>query len=270
LQHLDIVFFAIVAVVLGWKLYSVLGRRTGNERRVDPFARPDPKDMTPKDITGRRNSGPKGRDEADAPIPIGSRRPTVVRPESDTSAEAPAGNGQRDYGGRGGMSPRDRRQIEADIARAPDDVRDGLAAINKADPTFNPADFIGGAKIAFEMIVQAFAAGETKALQSLLARDLYDSFAAVIAERQAKGWKQKTVVIGITQAQIVGAELRNKEARVTLKLVSEQTSITEDASGNVIEGDAAHVDSIIDIWTFARDTGSRDPNWQLVQTDQPS
>jgi predicted lipid-binding transport protein (Tim44 family) len=262
LQHLDIVFFAIVAVVLGWKLYSVLGRRTGNERRVDPFARPDPKDVA------SRRAGT--RDDADAPVQIGSRRPTIVRPESDAPAEPASANGQRDYSSRNGMSPRDRRQIEADIARAPDDVRDGLAAINKADPTFNPADFIGGAKIAFEMIVQAFAAGETKALQSLLARDLYESFAAAIADRQAKGWKQKTVVIGITQAQIVGATLVNKEARVTLKLVSEQTSVTEDAGGNVVEGDASHIDSIIDIWTFARDTSSRDPNWQLVQTDQPS
>lgn len=261
MQHLDIVFFAIVAVVLGWKLYSVLGRRTGNERRVDPFARPDPKDMA-----GRR---PGPRDEADAPVQIGSRRPTIVRPDNDTPAEAPAGS-QRDYSGRNGMSPRDRRQIEADIARAPDEVREGLAAINKADPTFNPVDFIGGAKIAFDMIVQAFAAGETKVLQSLLARDLYDSFAAAIADRQAKGWKQKTVVIGITQTQIVGAALVGKEARVTVKLVSEQTSVTEDANGTVIEGDNTHVDSIIDIWTFARDTSSRDPNWQLVQTDQPS
>ncbi len=270
MQHLDIVFFAIVAVVLGWKLYSVLGRRTGNERRVDPFARPDPKDMTPKDITGRRNASGKGRDDADAPIQIGSRRPTIVRSDSDRPADAEPAGGQRDYAARNGMSPRDRRQIEADLTRAPDAVRDGLAAIAKVDPSFDPADFIGGAKIAFDMIVQAFAAGETKVLQSLLARDLYDSFAAVIADRQGKGWKQKTEVIGITQAQIVGAELNGKEARVTLKLVSEQTSVTEDASGNVIEGDGTHVDSIIDIWTFARDTSSRDPNWQLVQTDQPS
>lgn len=265
MQHLDIVFFAIVAVVLGWKLYSVLGRRTGNERRVDPFARPDP-----KDIAARRNTGVKGRDEPDAPIQLGSRRPTIVRPEADLPADVEPAGGQRDYSNRNGLSPRDRRQIEADISRASDSVRDGLTAIGKADPTFNPVDFIGGAKIAFDMIVQAFAAGETKMLQSLLARDLYESFAAAIADRQAKGWKQKTVVIGITQAQIVGAELAGKEARVTLKLVSEQTSVTEDASGTVIDGDAAHVDSIIDIWTFARDTSSRDPNWQLVQTDQPT
>ncbi|WP_374384636.1 Tim44/TimA family putative adaptor protein [Dongia sp.] len=257
MQHLDIVFFAIVAVVLGWKLYSVLGRRTGNERRVDPFARPDPKDLgTPKDLGRNRETG-------EAPTPI--RRPTLVRSDREPAVEP-----QAEPASRSGMSPRDRRQIEADIARASDSVRDGLAAIAKADPTFNPVDFIGGAKIAFDMIVEGFAAGETKMLQSLLARDLYESFASVIADRQAKGLKQKTEVIGITQAQIVGAELSGRIARVTVKFVSEQTSVTEDAQGNVVEGDATHVDSIIDIWTFARDTGSRDPNWQLVMTEQPN
>ncbi|WP_374652121.1 Tim44/TimA family putative adaptor protein [Dongia sp.] len=260
MQHLDIVFFAIVAVVLGWKLFSVLGRRTGHERRIDPLARPDP-----KDVAARRQGRDVGRDDSDAPVQIASRRPSVVRPDVEAPAE-PA----RDAAARGGMSPRDRRQIEADIARAPDAVRAGLDAIAKADPAFNPADFIGGAKIAFDMIVQGFAAGETKMLQSLLGRDLYESFAAVIADRQRQGYRQKTVVIGITQAQIVGAELKGKEARVTMKFVSEQTSVTEDSSGNAVEGDANHVDSIVDIWTFARDTGSRDPNWQLVLTDQPS
>jgi predicted lipid-binding transport protein (Tim44 family) len=261
LQHLDIVFFAIVAVVLGWKLYSVLGRRTGNERRVDPFARPDPKDAAAR-RQGREMGRDLGRDEPEAPVQIGSRRPTILRPESEAPAERPSAPG--------GMSPRDRRQIEADIARAPQPVQDGLAAIAKADPSFNAAEFIGGAKIAFDMIVQGFAAGETKMLQSLLARDLYETFAAVIADRQAKGWKQKTDVIGITQAQIVGAELADRQARITVKFVSEQTSVTEDANGNVVEGDASHVDSIVDIWTFARDTSSRDPNWQLVLTEQPS
>lgn len=262
MQHLDIVFFAIVAVVLGWKLYSVLGRRTGNERRIDPFARPDP-----KDVASRRSGAPHGRDESDAPIQLGTRRPAIVQPENDNAgpkAEPNNGGGQRS-----GISPRDRRQIEADIARASEGVREGLTAIAKADSSFNPVEFIEGAKVAFDMIVQGFARGETKVLQPLLAPDLYETFAAAIAERQAKGWKLKTIIIGITQAQILAAELTGNEARITLKLVSEQTSVTEDAQNTVIEGDPAQVDSIVDIWTFARDTTSRDPNWQLVQTDQP-
>lgn len=262
LQHLDIVFFAIVAVVLGWKLYSVLGRRTGNERRIDPFARPDP-----KDLPARRQNG---RDEPEAPIQIGSRRPTLVRNEPDPQAETGA---QRETtqreAARGGMTPRDRRLIEAEIAKAPDAVRDGIAAITKADPTFDAAEFIGGAKIAFDMIIQAFAAGETKALQSLLGKSVYDNFAAAIAERQRLGQRLKTVMIGILNAPIVEAELRGKEARVTVKFTSEQTSVTEDSTGTVIEGDPSHVDTLIDIWTFARDTSSRDPNWQLVATESP-
>ncbi|WP_368412879.1 Tim44/TimA family putative adaptor protein [Dongia sp.] len=259
MQHLDIVFFAIVAVVLGWKLYSVLGRRTGNERRIDPFARPDP-----KDLAARRQAG---RDEPEAPIQIGSRRPTVVRNEPDVLPE-PAAQ-PRDAGPRSGLTPRDRRQIEGEISRAPEAVRDGIAAITKADPTFDAPEFIGGAKIAFDMIVQAFAAGEVKALQALLARSVYDNFAAAIAERNRLGHRLKTTLIGITQAQITGAELVGKEARVSVKFVSEQISVTEDAGGTVIDGDPTHVDILIDIWTFARDTSSRDPNWQLVATETP-
>jgi predicted lipid-binding transport protein (Tim44 family) len=159
--------------------------------------------------------------------------------------------------------------IEADIAKAPESVRTGIAAITKADPTFDAPEFLGGAKIAFDMIIQAFAADEVKVLQPLLARTVYDNFAAAVAERQRLGHRLKTVLIGITQAQITGAELAGKEARVTVKFVSEQTSVTEDATGTVIEGDPAHVDTLIDIWTFARDTSSRDPNWQLVATETP-
>ena len=267
MQHLDIVFFAIVAVVLGWKLYSVLGRRTGNERRVDPFARPDSKDAAPKELLGRRQAG---RDEPEAPIQIGRSRPTLVRDDAVPQPDMARGDAaSREPSGRGGLTPRDRRMIEAEIARAPEAVRDGIAAITKADPTFDAPDFIGGAKIAFDMIVQAFAADNLKMLQPLLARNIYDSFAAAVAERQRLGHHLKTVMIGITQAQIVAAELAGKEARVTVKFVSEQTSVTEDAAGNVIEGDASHVDTLIDVWTFARDTNSRDPNWQLVATETP-
>jgi len=264
LQHLDIVFFAIVAVVLGWKLYSVLGRRTGSERRIDPFARPDP-----KDLAARRQAG---RDEPEAPVQIGSRRPTLVRNEPNAQPEPMApqhDSRQRDTRPTGGMTPRDRRLIEGEISRAPDAVRDGIAAITKADPTFDAPDFIGGAKIAFDMIVQAFAAGEVKALQALLGRSVYDNFAAAIAERTRLGHRLKTTLIGITQAQITGADMVGKEARVTVKFVSEQISVTEDAGGTVVEGDPTHVDVLIDIWTFARDTSSRDPNWQLVATATP-
>jgi predicted lipid-binding transport protein (Tim44 family) len=260
LQHLDIVFFAIVAVVLGWKLYSILGRRTGHERQIDPFARPNP----PEAKKGERGRTIE-RDEAEAPIQIGTRR-SEGRPHLrpvETRAEPAAGPGAS-------MQPRDRRLLEAEIAAAPESLREGLAAIRQADPSFNPIDFVAGAKIAFEMILMSFAEGDTKTLQPLLGPDVYQSFAAAIEARRNADHHLKTTLVGITHVEIAEANLTGKLAQVTLKITSEQIDVTEDASGQVIEGDPARVDTLVDLWTFARDTTSRDPNWQLVATQSPA
>lgn len=261
-QHLDIIFFAIVAVILGWKLFSILGRRTGHERRIDPFARQNPPEAKKSESPqrGRTIDRPADRDEADAPIPIGSRRPNLRPVES--RPEPASGPGA-------GMQPRDRRQLEAEIAQAPDSLRQGLEAIRRADPSFNPVDFVAGAKIAFEMILGAFAEGDAKALQPLLGREVLESFTAAIEERRRHGHRLKTTLVGITRVEIAEADLKGKQALVTLKITSEQIDVTEDAAGQVIEGDPARVDTLVDLWTFARDTGSSDPNWQLVATQSP-
>jgi predicted lipid-binding transport protein (Tim44 family) len=43
-------------------------------------------------------------------------------------------------------------------------------------------------------------------------------------------------------------------------------SVTRDKTGAVVDGNAEKVSDITDIWTFARDITSRDPNWKLVGT----
>lgn len=263
LQHLDIVFFAIVAVVLGWKLYSILGRRTGHERQIDPFARPNPPEQKGEGREGPGRGRTIDRDEPDAPIQIGSRRPHL-RPVETRPDAASAGSGPGVA-----MQPRDRRQLEAEIAQAPESLRQGLNAIGKADPSFNPVDFVAGAKIAFEMILTSFAEGDTKSLQPLLGPEVLASFTAAIDERRRLGHRLKTTLVGITHVEIADAELKDETALVTLKITSEQIDLTEDATGQLIEGDPARVDTLIDLWTFARDTNSRDPNWQLVATQSP-
>lgn len=265
MQHLDIVFFAIVAVILGWKLYSILGRRTGNERQIDPFARRKPPEAKNGEQRGRPLDRPGSREDSDAPVPISSRRPEGrpnLRPV-ENRPEPVSGPGAN-------MQPRDRRQLEAEIAAGPESLRQGLEAIRRADPTFTPVDFVAGAKIAFEMILGAFAEGDTKTLQPLLGPEVFESFNAAIEERRRHGHRLKTTLVGITHVEIAEAELKGKQAVVTLKITSEQTDVTEDATGQVIEGDPARVDTLVDLWTFARDTASRDPNWQLVATQSPA
>ncbi|MCY1249974.1 Tim44-like domain protein [compost metagenome] len=61
--------------------------------------------------------------------------------------------------------------------------------------------------------------------------------------------------------------MKGSEAHVTLNIVSQMISSTLDKDGNLVEGDQENVVEIRDLWTFARDTRSRDPNWKLVATE---
>ena len=62
------------------------------------------------------------------------------------------------------------------------------------------------------------------------------------------------------------AELKGGVAQVTVKFVSELISATRDRAGVVISGDPKRIREVTDIWTFAREASSRDPNWKLVAT----
>lgn len=233
---LEILFFAVVAAFLGWRLYSVLGRRTGHEKRFDPF----------------------GSKETEAPATVAERDGNIRRlPEPSSRPE---------------RADRERRKLEAAIAAIAGDVRRGLDEIRAADPKFDPVDFIAGARVAFDMILTAFARGDAKALRPLLADQVYGNFAGAIEERNRNQQRLDTTLVGILSADIVGAELAKsgEEARVTVKFVTQQINVTKDAEGRIVDGDPSEVASITDIWTFARQVKSRDPNWALVATESPS
>lgn len=142
-----------------------------------------------------------------------------------------------------------------------------LRRIVETDPTFTPKEFLNGARMAYEMIVTAFAAGDRKTLKSLLSREVYDGFDAAITEREQRGEVMKSTFVGIDKAEITAADVRDSEAQITVRLVSQLISATYDRNGAVIDGDAETVGDVNDIWTFARDTRSRDPNWKLIATE---
>jgi len=229
-----ILFFAVVAAFLGWRLYSVLGRRTGQEKPFDPFRSKEPEAPT---SLPERDSSPRR-----VPEP-------AARPE---------------------RGDRDRRKLEAAIAGVTGDARRGLDEIRGADPKFDPVDFVAGARVAFEMIVGAFAQGDSKALRPLLNDQVYGNFAGAIEDRSRDKQKLETTLVGILSADVAAAELaKGDEARVTVKFVSQQINVTKDQEGRIVDGDPSEVANITDIWTFARFVKSRDPNWVLVATESP-
>ncbi|SFJ93422.1 Predicted lipid-binding transport protein, Tim44 family [Bosea sp. OK403] len=231
-----IVFLAL-AVFVAWKLRSVLGQKTGQEQPpTDPFA--------------RREGAPLRPDQAP---PADSKRDNVIRLPG--AANDPV------------VSPAPAADRWKDIAPADSAIVAGIEAIIRQEPGFDPRAFIGGAKAAYETIVTAFARGDRKVLKGLLAKEVYEGFEQAITDREKRGEKAESSFVSIDKAEITAVDVKGKNGQVTLAFVSQLISVTRDAQGAVVDGSAEAVSEVNDIWTFARQLGSRDPNWLLVATE---
>jgi predicted lipid-binding transport protein (Tim44 family) len=230
------IVFAIIAIFVIWKLYSVLGTRTGAER--------PPLDPT-NPIMGRDTRRPGGNG---AP-PTGQ----VIRLPGAAHEPPPA--------------PAVDPQRWKDFVEAGSKAAAGLDAIAAADPSFSPAGFVAGAKAAYEQIVLAFATGDRNALAGLLATDVLDSFSKAISDRLARQETMQTNIVSIDSAKIEDARLSGGVAQVAVRFASKLISATRDKAGAVVDGSADAVADHLDLWTFSREVASRNPNWRLTATE---
>jgi len=251
-QFYDIIFFALIAIFIILRLRGVLGRRTGQQRQrhADRFAR------TTEDAPEENQGQPQGEI---VQLPDRTRPAAEAAPEM--APEEPA------------VQP-SFSAAQTEAAPEQDDSAGGLKAaleqIRRADHEFSPRRFTQGAQAAFEMVVSAFAKGDTPTLRPLLGDDVYDEFAAAIRERMAEGHVQETTIVALDEAEIISAEMRASTARVTVKFVSQQINVVRDKEGEEVGGDSSLIERVTDIWTFARNTRSTDPNWALIETSIPN
>ena len=216
-QFLGIFLIALVAGIILFRLYSVLGRRTGHE--------PPPQESY--------RMG--GNAPADAPARV-TTLPASTRPEQPVAA------------------------------RPTDPVARSLLDIKLADRTFEPDHFVQGARSAYETIVTAFARGDRVALKPLLSDEVYAAFDQVITARSGRGETVDFTFVGFKDAKIVHAALKGRTAEVTVTFSAQFISATKDNAGAIIDGDDKAVRDVTDVWTYARDTRARDPNWTLIAT----
>lgn len=145
----------------------------------------------------------------------------------------------------------------------------GVAAIHAADPSFSLDGFLSGARMAFEMIVDAYANGDKKVLRPLLADEVYGPFSQAIDTRARAGETLESELAGVRKVEAIDVRMDGSMALVTVRFVSEQVNVLKDAEGRIVEGDPGQVTDVVDEWTFRRDTRSKDPNWQLSATRSP-
>jgi predicted lipid-binding transport protein (Tim44 family) len=100
-----------------------------------------------------------------------------------------------------------------------------------------------------------------------LSKEVHDGFVTAISEREMRGEKVQSNFVGISKMDFTDVDVKGPEAQITLKIVCKLISVTFDKDNNVIDGNKETVSDVKDVWTFARDTRSRDPNWKLVATE---
>ncbi|MBS0123453.1 Tim44/TimA family putative adaptor protein [Thetidibacter halocola] len=150
------------------------------------------------------------------------------------------------------------------------DAAKALAAMKRVEPSFNVTEFLSGARGAYEMILMGFERGDIEELKPFLAADVYETFAEVVAAREAQGLTIEAEFVGVRELTLHDASFdeNSRLAEVTVRYVGELTSVVKNAEGEVVEGSPRAVKRQKDIWTYARVMGSDDPNWQLVATDE--
>ena len=156
------------------------------------------------------------------------------------------------------------------VAEADPAIWSGLDAVAAADRGFTPESFLAGARIAYDMVVHAFAAGDSATLQGLMTPEAFANFDNAIRARAAAGQTLSTTVVSIDGATIVGAQLLGSTAQLRVRFAARLVSATRDAGGAVVDGSPSTVADHVDLWTFARDIRSGDPNWQLTATESES
>jgi predicted lipid-binding transport protein (Tim44 family) len=214
---LDIIILAMVAGFVALRLYSVLGRHTGNEQ-------PSEKPFNISDLISKK---------ADQPAAASGESPAQVM------------------------------DLHPDPA-----LTEMLAGVVDVDRQFDAQQFLHGAGGAYEMIIEAFAEGDSAMLEPLLGDDVRAGFISAIDARVDAGQTMETQVVDILSTDIIDASVENKVAEITVRFKAEIVSALRDSEDRIIDGNPSDVEVISDVWTFARDTKSRDPNWLLVATER--
>jgi predicted lipid-binding transport protein (Tim44 family) len=144
----------------------------------------------------------------------------------------------------------------------------GVRAILAADPTFDVARFLEGAKSAYSLILEAFWKGDLATLKPHVDAHVYETFATAVEQRQKDGLTLDNRLVAIEQAVISEANLERSLAVVTVRFEADIAAVTRNADRQVVAGSMSDAVQTRDLWTFRRDLASRDPNWLLIETDE--
>ena len=230
---MDIVILAVIAIVIFIKLIRQFGKVDEDQKR----------DAIKGFITEQTSIIKTGKEQE-------NNKPIMTMISSDgTTQEIPL------------IDEKSQKILSAthDLIRA-----DFIQILEKTN--LSASEFVMGATRAFEMIIEAFAAGDLETLKPLLLEDLMRQFELVINERKRSGNSFYSRIFAVEKSEIMSAKISGGRALIMIKFTSKQINYTTDSSGKVIEGSKEQVNSLSDDWVFQKNINSPDPNWIVAAT----
>lgn len=141
-----------------------------------------------------------------------------------------------------------------------------LDQIKALDAKFDEKVFLQGAKAAFTTILAGFAGNDLSKIAKWLAPDVLESFQSAIDARQSAGQSLDNKLVRIADTEISAARLDGTRAHLTVAFVSHQINVVRDPGGDIVSGAPDKEEEVHDVWVFARDMKSPNPNWTLIET----
>ncbi|HET6941929.1 MAG TPA: Tim44/TimA family putative adaptor protein [Sphingomicrobium sp.] len=144
----------------------------------------------------------------------------------------------------------------------------GVRALLAADPTFDVAKFLEGAKSAYQMVLDAFWRGDAAGLRPYVDDHVFETFSSAIEQREKDGLILDNRLVNVEQTLITEASADNNVAVVAVRFEADIAAVTRNKDREVVAGSLSDAVQTRDLWTFRRQIGSRDPNWLLIETDE--
>ena len=132
----------------------------------------------------------------------------------------------------------------------------GLTEIYEVDKNFSSGAFMSGAKVAYEMLVEAFNKGDRETIRPLIDDEVYAVWDEEITRRE----KEKETPLEFEQVRVMEIEAATIEEGIAKIWVRFDAELSQ--------GTREHRTS--EVWVFRRDVRESNPNWILDDVEPVS
>ena len=133
-------------------------------------------------------------------------------------------------------------------------------------PDFNIEQFIDGASMAFQMVLEAFRDNKGDILKNLLEQNVYKEFMDAIKDRKDRGQTIDLDVGQIKRTFIDNIDVLKDSILITVTFISEQMFATHNKEGLIVDNPSKLYIEMTDTWTFKKIIPSKDSLWKVSET----